>query len=376
MDKMQIRQLLQNNRSVCSIWPDYIMVTDALSDKTIDAILSEPLVQGGRVIVCIDHDTPNSSIDIGARQRRLIRWAVEKGLAIESCQGIGYIRLIEKYIQEGQIVAGTGSHMAGLGSAGVLGITVTEEELLSVISGRPLQLACPSVQRIAIRGSMAETVSAQDAALALLAMLKQTGRTGDLLLFAKEDMTGFSQDQCYDFCHLLQQAGGFSAIIMDTEQTPSMTFDISAVCPLVVQPGKQTHIVPLKEQVPVPVQEVFIGGCRGGKVSDLRAAASVLRGKRIAYRLRLIVAPATSNVYLQALQEGLIDIFLDAGAVVMNQGCSVCWGRAQGILDAGETLVSTGSYHYPGCSGDVSAKVYLTSPQVAARCALSGILQE
>ncbi|WP_296821772.1 aconitase family protein [uncultured Megasphaera sp.] len=376
MDKMQIRQLLQNNRSVCSIWPDYIMVTDALSDKTIDAILSEPLVQGGRVIVCIDHDTPNSSIDIGARQRRLIRWAVEKGLSIESCQGIGYIRLIEKYIQEGQIVAGTGSHMAGLGSAGALGITVTEEELLSVISGRPLQLTCPSVQRIAIRGSMAETVSAQDAALALLAMLKQTGRTGDLLLFAKEDMTGFSQDQCCDFCHLLQQAGGFSAIIMDTEQTPSMTFDISAVCPLVVQPGNQTHIVPLKEQVPVPVQEVFIGGCRGGKVSDLRAAASVLRGKRIAYRLRLIVAPATSTVYLQALQEGLIDIFLDAGAVVMNQGCSVCWGRAQGILDAGETLVSTGSYHYPGCSGDVSAKVYLTSPQVAARCALSGILQE
>lgn len=85
MDKMQIRQLLQNTRSVCSIWPDYIMVTDALSDKTIDAILSEPTIQSEKIIVCIDHDTPNSSIDIGARQRRLIRWAVEKGLAIESC---------------------------------------------------------------------------------------------------------------------------------------------------------------------------------------------------------------------------------------------------------------------------------------------------
>lgn len=376
MDKMQIRQILQNNQSVCSIWPDYIMVTDALSDKTIDAILSEPAVQSEKIIVCIDHDTPNSSIDIGARQRRLIRWAVEKGLAIESCQGIGYIRLIEKYVQEGQIVAGTGSHMAGLGAAGVLGITVPEDLLPSIVSGRPLQITCPTVQRIAIRGSMAETVSVQDAALALLAMLKQTGRTGDLLLFAKEDMTGFSQDLCYDFCHLLQQAGAFSAIIMDTEQAPSMTFDVSAVQPLIVQPGNQTHIIPLQEQVPVPIQEVFIGGCRGGKLSDLRAAASVLQGKQIAYRLRLIIAPATSTVYLQALQEGLIDIFLDAGAVVMNQGCSVCWGKAQGILDAGEVLVSTGSYHYPGCSGDVSAKVYLVSPQVAARCALSGILQE
>lgn len=191
MDKMQIRQLLQNTRSVCSIWPDYIMVTDALSDKTIDAILSEPTIQSEKIIVCIDHDTPNSSIDIGARQRRLIRWAVEKGLAIESCQGIGYIRLIEKYVQEGQIVAGTGSHMAGLGSAGALGITVSEEVLPSVVSGGPLQLTCPPIQRIAIRGSMAETVSAQDAALALLKMLKQSGRTGDLFLFAKKDMAVF-----------------------------------------------------------------------------------------------------------------------------------------------------------------------------------------
>lgn len=110
------------------------------------------------------------------------------------------------------------------------------------------------------------------------------------------------------------------------------------------------------------------------KIEDLRAAAKVLKGKSVSSALHVIVAPATSSVYLQAIEEGLIDIFLDSGAVVMNQGCSVCWGKAQGILDAGEVLVSTGSYQYPGCSGDKDAAVYLVSPAIAAQCAIAGRL--
>ena len=131
---------------------------------------------------------------------------------------------------------------------------------------------------------------------------------------------------------------------------------------------------PISDIEHISVQEVFIGGCRGGKLDDLRIAASILKGKKIAYRLRMVVSPASSAIYIQALQEGLIDIFLDSGAIVMNQGCSVCWGKAQGILDAGEVLVSTGSYNCKGCSGSEDSFVYLVSPAIAAKVAINGYL--
>ena len=172
--------------------------------------------------------------------------------------------------------------------------------------------------------------------------------------------------------HAAGQSGIWSALPAGGSRDGE-TFDLSQVQLQVLLPEQDLGTA-LRQVREIPVQEVFIGGCRGGRIEDLRQAAAVLRGKHIAYRLRMVVAPISSATYVQALQEGLIDIFLDSGAVVMNQGCSVCWGRAQGILDKGEVLVSTGAYNYSGCCGNREARVYLVSPATAANAAVTGLL--
>ena len=374
MNQPLVQQFSQATQAVHCLIPDYIMLTDTISDALLEKLETVSIPCKKKLIVCIDHDTPNSSIAVGKKQRRLLNWAVKEHLPIEKCQGVGYIRLLESYIHRNDIIAGTGCHMACLGAAGALGIQMTEDELWETIKNDKVTLPHPAVLTISLAGTMPNYVSIQDVALAI--QKEYSHKIDDHTLIVFKDEIGLTTDQRYDLCHFAQQYGACSALFTEETISCNTTFDISATQPLVVLPGKSNQTEYLGALHGIHVNEVFIGGCRGGKLEDLRAAAAILKGKHIAYRLRLVGTPATSSRYLQALREGLIDIFLDCGAVVMNQGCSVCWGKAQGILDAGEVLVSTGSYHYPGCCGDTSADVYLASPCTAAHCAITGILSE
>ncbi len=358
---------------VCQLAVDYCIITDREHTELITAVQELALQDKNKVLVTIDHDTPNSTIEVGANQRQLINWAVKEGLSMEKCRGVGYLRYIEHYAQPGQLVVGTGTHVAGLGAAGVLGLTVTDAALLDVLKTGTLTVTVPQVLTVAIEGALAESVMTQDAALLLVQALEKAGVRGKLVLLQDSDST-LSLDQRYDLCHLMQAAGVLSAAFMDTAATADVVFSLDDVRPVTALPGALENVRALADMQGIKVNEVFLGGCRGGKLEDLRAAADVLRGQKVAYRVRLLVAPATSDIYIQALREGLIDVFLDCGAVVMNQGCSACWGKAQGTLDKGEVMVSTGSYNYAGCCGDKEASVYLVSPVSAAKAAVTGVL--
>ena len=168
---------------------------------------------------------------------------------------------------------------------------------------------------------MPNYVSIQDVALAI--QKEYSNKIDDHTLIVFKDETGLTTDQRYDLCHFAQQYGACSALFTEETISCNTRFDISATQPLVVLPGTSNQTEYLGALHDIHVNEVFIGGCRGGKLEDLRAAAAILKGKHIAYRLRLVVTPATSSIYLQALREGLIDIFLDCGAQIrVNVECS------------------------------------------------------
>ncbi|WP_234987618.1 aconitase family protein [Megasphaera vaginalis (ex Bordigoni et al. 2020)] len=268
--------------------------------------------------------------------------------------------------------------MAGFGAVGILGLTVTEAELADVLRDQHITLSQPELFVIELSGTPASRTMMQDVALWLLARLKSFDVKGKLVVFTGVGIGDLSRSQRFDLCHLTQQAGAMSAVFSDGEARLEghIRLSLSDIPAMVALPGAVHQAQPLSDIEPVKVDEVFIGGCRGGKLEDLRIAASILREQKVAYRTRLIIAPATSDIYLQAAKEGLLEIFLDCGAIVMNQGCSVCWGKAQGILDDGEVLVSTGSYNFDGCSGSKTASVYLSSPAVAAKTAIYGVLGE
>lgn len=150
------------------------------------------------------------------------------------------------------------------------------------------------------------------------------------------------------------------------------TVSLQSIVPVVTGPHNLSHMEKVIGMEDRGINEVFIGGCSGGRIDDLRLAASILEGKHVPPRVRLMIAPATSEIYNQAANEGLLATFLDAGAILMNQGCSVCWGKSQGIVEDGEVLLSAGSRNHKGCAGAETAEVYLCSPAVAAYSALTG----
>ena len=129
---------------------------------------------------------------------------------------------------------------------------------------------------------------------------------------------------------------------------------------------------PLRKCAGIPIDEAFLGSCNNGRIEDLRVGAAIIRGKKVADKVRFLVVPASLTVYRQALKEGLIDIFMEAGAIVMNPNCSVCWGSCQGVIGENEVLISTGTRNFKGRAGHPSSKVYLGSAATVTASAIAG----
>jgi 3-isopropylmalate/(R)-2-methylmalate dehydratase large subunit len=158
----------------------------------------------------------------------------------------------------------------------------------------------------------------------------------------------------------------------DAHYKKEYTFDLSKIEPVVARPDFVDDVVPAKETFGVKIDEAFVGSCNNGRIDELRTVASILKGKKVAEHVRFIIAPASNNVYLQAIKEGLIDIFMEAGAMVVNSNCSVCWGGCQGVIGENEVLISTGTRNFKGRAGAPSSKVYLASAATVAASAIQG----
>ena len=148
--------------------------------------------------------------------------------------------------------------------------------------------------------------------------------------------------------------------------------NLDDIVPIVAKPHFVDNIAPVSECKGIKINEAFLGSCNNGRIEDLRVGASVIKGKHVADKVRFLVVPASRAVYKQALKEGLIDIFMEAGAMVMNPNCSVCWGACQGVIGEGETLISTGTRNFKGRAGHKDSFVYLASAATVTASAIKG----
>ena len=150
--------------------------------------------------------------------------------------------------------------------------------------------------------------------------------------------------------------------------------DLSEIQPIVAKPHFVDSVVPASECEGTKINEAFLGSCNNGRIEDLRVGAEVIKGKHVAEGVRFLVVPASREVYKQALKEGLLDIFMAAGAMVMNPNCSVCWGACQGVIGEGETLISTGTRNFKGRAGHKDSFVYLASAATVTASAVAGYI--
>ena len=224
--------------------------------------------------------------------------------------------------------------------------------------------------RLAVTGTLSPYLSVRDLAWTLIRSGLCAGKA--VAIHAPQ----LTPAQAMDLCGLLGAAGAVTAFCAEADAPADETVDLSELRPMAVLPGDAGQTVPASGTDGLRVNQVFIGGCGGGSLEALRETAALWRGRTVCPYVRVMVAPATSAVYVQALEEGLMDVFLDAGALVMNQGCSACWAQSQGRCDQAEVFVSTGSINCAGWAGKAHNGIYLTSVRRAAQAALSGSLYE
>ena len=332
---------------------DRLLVTDGLSPEAVEQITAVSPAAPDRVWVVIDHDTPAGSVAVAEKQKALLDWARQTGAVFRSGRGIGYALLLESGLREGEIVLSGGAHAAAVGAAGAVGLSLPPAELAGALESGQISLSPAPPLRLAVT------------------LIRSGQCSGTAVGIRAPQLTAA---QAMDLCGLLGAAGAVTALCVREDFPADETVDLTALQPMAAPPGDAARVVPAGETDGLRVNQVFIGGCGGGSLEALRETADLWRGRTVCPYVRVMVAPATSSVYVQALEEGLLDVFLDAGALVMNQGCSACWAQSQGRCDQAEVFVSTGSINCAGWAGRAHSGICLTTVRRAAQAALTGSL--
>lgn len=284
--------------------------------------------------------------------------------------GVSYQIMLDKLVRPDQIVALCGDFGSIFGSAGALALRLTPEEMAEALRTGTVNYTVPETVSLELTGKLVPPASGKDAALAFLA--KAAGLSGKVLLAGGEGLNGLGAADCAAFFQMLSAGGCAAAIRTEEALAAPMTLDLSAVVPVVSNAEDLAQSALAAELSTQAVSAVFIGGCSSGRIEDIRKVAELVKGKRVSRAVRLLVAFATTEVYIQAANEGLLDILMDAGAIVMNQGCSACYAHSQGLVDGKDIVLSAGSRACPNCNGEGNVKTYLCGVSTAITSAIAG----
>lgn len=358
--------------------PDFCMINDDESHRCVELIAkANKIALKEHVIVILDHDIPAGSFDSAANQKKLIDFSRKYDLAFVQSAGIGYQVLLDSYIKPGSIIVSCGIHNSFFGSKGALGLNLSVNDMATLLIKGSISMKVPKTVNIALKGKLPEGVSAIDFILKLLAETGAKGFDEMVIEFTGDAIEELSLSDRIVICSMAMQTGAVSAFINEVPKgryIKNYVYDLSKVTPTVTLPGDLYTAKSVEELKGVAIHAGFIGGCMGGRIEDLRIAANILNGNKVKLGVRLLIGFASNSVYLQAMEEGLVEIFLNAGAQVTNPGCGSCKTTSIGVVGDGEVLITTGSYNYPGCSGTEDSKVYIASAATVANAAVKGYI--
>ncbi len=296
----------------------------------------------------------------------------------------------------GDAVIGADSHTCTYGALGAFSTGVGSTDMAAGMVTGKAWFKVPSAIRFELTGKPGKWVSGKDVILHLIGMIGVDGALYQSMEFTGDGIQYLTMDDRFTICNMAIEAGGKNGIFPvddlaisymkehstkdftiyaadeDAEYEQTYTIDLSQLKPTVSFPHLPENTKTIDEVGDIPIDQVVIGSCTNGRMDDMRAAAKVLKGKKVARGVRCIVIPATQAIYLQAMREGLLEIFIEAGAVVSTPTCGPCLGGYMGILAAGERCISTTNRNFVGRMGHVESEVYLASPAVAAASAVLG----
>ena len=383
---------------------DMVMVHDLTGPLAVEAfkkIGAEKVWDNQKVVVILDHQVPAESIKAAELHKTMRQFAKDQKLRIYDVGrgGICHQVMPEKgHVVPGTVIVGADSHTCTYGAFGAFATGIGSTEAAAVFATGKIWLKVPEAIKINVTGKFKKYVTAKDLVLNIIGKLGVDGAIYKSAEFTGPAIKEMSIAGRMTICNMAVEMGAKNGIVAPDETTSkflqgrvktlpdfavlksdkdsayekTIEFNVADLEPQVACPSSVDNVKPISEVGNVPIEQAFIGSCTNGRIEDLRLAAQILKGKKIKDGVRTLVIPASQEVYKQALAEGLVEIFTDAGALVCGSACGPCLGGHIGLLAAGETCVSASNRNFIGRMGSTQASVYLASPATVAASAVTG----
>jgi 3-isopropylmalate/(R)-2-methylmalate dehydratase large subunit len=383
---------------------DMIMVHDLTGPLAVEAFkkIGVPKVwDNQKAVVILDHQVPAESVKAAELHKTMRQFAKDQKIQIYDIGrgGICHQVMPEKgHVVPGTVIVGADSHTCTYGAFGAFATGIGSTEAAAVFATGKIWLKVPEAIKINVIGQFPSFVTPKDLILSIIGRVSVEGAIYESAEFTGPTIKNMSIAGRMTLCNMAVEMGAKNGIIEPDEATRkflqgrvktlpnfdllksdkdahyarTIEFDVSKMEPQIACPSSVDNVKPVSEVGNVPIEQAFIGSCTNGRIEDLRLAAQVLKGKKVKDGVRALVIPASQEVYKQALNEGLIEIFNDAGAIVCGSACGPCLGGHIGLLAAGEACVSTSNRNFIGRMGSTQASVYLASPATVAASAITG----
>ncbi|MGL5257574.1 MAG: 3-isopropylmalate dehydratase large subunit [Proteocatella sp.] len=353
-----------------------------------------------KICLVMDHFVPNKDIKSAEQCKTCRDFSRTQGISNffdVGEMGIEHALLPEKgLVAPGELVIGADSHTCTYGALGAFSTGVGSTDLGAAMATGKTWFKVPAAIKFNLFGKLNKWVSGKDIILHIIGMLGVDGALYKSMEFSGEGISELSMDDRFAICNMAIECGAKNGIFPFDSKTfeyissrvsrdfrnfeadedavyeSIIDIDLSSIRPTIAFPHLPENTRPIDEAIGIKIDQAIIGSCTNGRIEDMRAAASILKGRKIAKDVRAIIIPATQEIYLQSLREGLIEIFIEAGAVVSTPTCGPCLGGYMGILASGETAIATTNRNFVGRMGHVESFVYLSNPVIAAAAAIAG----
>ena len=375
-------------------------ITSPVAIHEMDKMKVQTVFDKDKIALVPDHFVPNKDIK-SAEHCQCVRQFAKKHDITNYFEvgemGIEHALLPEKgLVVAGDVVIGADSHTCTYGALGAFSTGVGSTDMAAGMATGKAWFKVPSAIQFVLTGKPAKWVSGKDSILHIIGMIGVDGALYKSMEFTGDGIANLSMDDRFTIANMAIEAGGKNGIFPvdklaedymkehsikkyqiyeadeDAEYDQVITIDLSKLKPTVAFPHLPENTHTIDEVGEIEIDQVVIGSCTNGRLEDLRIAAKVLEGRKVCKGKRVIIIPATQKIYLQAMEEGLIKTFIEAGAIVSTPTCGPCLGGYMGILAAGERCVSTTNRNFVGRMGHVDSEIYLASPAVAAASAVTG----
>lgn len=374
-------------------------LTGPLSVASFKKIGVDEVWDPDKIVVIFDHQVPADSLEAAQNHLIMREFVNEQGINnfYDVREGVCHQVLPEKgHVVPGEVVVGTDSHTCTHGALGAFATGIGSTDMAMVFATGKLWFKVPETLKFQIDGKLDKYVYSKDVVLNIIGQVGADGATYQACEFGGKTISNMSVSDRMVLCNMAIEMGGKTGLIEpdekaikyidgrsnkeyqvfttdeDAESLTTIPVDVTDLEPQIACPHNVDNVKSIGEVEGTPLDQIFLGSCTNGRLDDMRVAAEILKGKEVSSKVRMLVIPASREVYRNALDEGLMNIFVDAGALVCNPCCGPCLGGHVGLLGPGEVSLSTSNRNFKGRQGSPDAEVYLSSAAVAAASAIRG----